>query len=59
MERLGAQMSGGDAIMAVEEAGDGERKHIMAVTGPIAPVNVGEHGLDGCCLACEHLFFDP
>ena len=58
MERLGAQMSGGDAIMAVEEAGDGERKHIMAVTGPIAPVNVGEHGLH-VCLACEHLFFDP
>ncbi len=51
--------AGGDAIMAVEEAGDGERKHIMAVTGPIDPVDVGEHGLDGCCLACEHLFFDP
>ncbi len=52
-------MAGGDAIMAVEEAGDGERKHIMAVTGPIDPADVDKHGLDGCCLASEHLFFDP
>jgi hypothetical protein len=53
------KMAGGDAIMAVEEAGDGERKHIMAVTGPIDPADVDKHGLDGCCLASEHLFFDP